>query len=88
MVGRKWRQDPFSSVWSTIRQMNSHASILSDGSRRHRAAIAPEIEAAVRAEFAVALAGASPLKRLLVRIAIRREIRRRLDHAASAQSLY
>jgi hypothetical protein len=68
--------------------MHIRDDFVADGAERHTAAILPEIEAAVRAEFAQELAQASFLKRIRVHFLIRREIRRRLDEAVSPKSLY
>lgn len=59
-----------------------------DGESRHRDVIAPAIEATVRADYAEKLVGASLLKRVQLRWAMRREIRRRLDQAVSPRALY
>ncbi len=72
----------------TRQKLRPHDHVVCDGPERLHAAIAPEIAAAVRAEFADRLAKASFLQRIGLHIAIRREIRRRIDAAASPTSLY
>jgi hypothetical protein len=63
---------------------------VSDGRRRHETAVAAEIRAAVQAAFAERMAQASPLRRVWLRMAMRREIRRRIRLApmASPEALY
>lgn len=68
--------------------MRTSDHFVNDGSQRLHAATTPEIEAAVRVEFAERLTNASFLERLKLRVAIRREVRRRLDEAASPTALY
>jgi hypothetical protein len=68
--------------------MSRFAPFVEDGPARHRAAIAPTIEAEVRAEFAERLAMASRLERWRLRFAMRREMRRRMAAAASGRALY
>jgi hypothetical protein len=68
--------------------METSGHFFNDGPERLRAAITLEIEDDVRADFAQRLANASFLQRLKLRVAIRREIRRRLNQAASPTALY
>ena len=68
--------------------MNKLRHFVHDGPARHFAVIYPEIEAAVRAEFADRLAQASWPKRLHLRLLIRREIRRRVSLAVSSEALF
>jgi hypothetical protein len=66
--------------------MNTH--IIHEGRELHYDAVAPHIRAEVQAEYADRLAKASPMKNLLLRFEMNREIRRRIDAAVSERSLY
>jgi hypothetical protein len=79
-IGRNCRHPKF--------DMNISDPFVHDGRVRYFALIYPEIEAAVRAEFADRLAQTSWLKRLYLRLLIRREICRRIDATVSAKALY
>lgn len=68
--------------------MNTRTHITHEGRELHYDAVAPQIRTEVQAEFADQLAKASPMKHLLLRLEMNREIRRRLDAAVSHQSLY
>jgi hypothetical protein len=69
--------------------LHSRDHFVADGPDRHRAAILPAIEAAVLDEFAEQLAQLSLVKRLRLRVAIRREIERRVAAARpSPRALY
>jgi hypothetical protein len=68
--------------------MNRRFPFIAAGRSRHRAAIAPTIEAEVMAEFAPRLANASRLTRWRLQVTIRREIRRRVVEASSERALY
>jgi hypothetical protein len=68
--------------------MRAEDHFVVDGPERHKAAIRRQIEAEVQAEFANQIKDASVLNRFLLRFAMRREIRRRLDAVTSPKSLY
>jgi hypothetical protein len=68
--------------------MNTRINITHSSRDLHFDAVAPEIRAEVQAEFADEFAKASPLRRILLRFEMSREIRRRLASAVSQYSLY
>jgi hypothetical protein len=61
---------------------------VADGPERHVAAVLPQIEAAVRAEFAKKPTPASWIRRVILWFQLRREIHRRLEQVVSPKSLY
>jgi hypothetical protein len=68
--------------------MNTHTHIIHEGRDLHYDAVAPQIRVEVQAEFADRLAKASPLRRILLRLEMNRETRRRIAAAVSQHSLY
>ena len=65
---------------------NEH--FVEDGQERGEEATAPQIRAAVDAEYADRLASANWYRRLVLRLEMRREIRRRLERVAPPWGLY
>jgi hypothetical protein len=68
--------------------MNSKTHITYKSRDLHYDAIASQIRAEVQAEYAEQLAKASPLRRIILRFEMNREIRRRINAAISERSLY
>jgi hypothetical protein len=62
--------------------------IVYDGPENLRAQAAERVHAEVRREFDTRMQSAGPVKRLLLRLAIRREVERRLEKLAPPSALY